>query len=150
MRGIDAVLEEIPGGLYDVRIGWDGDLETADSFDTYIVVALLTDARADAADVLEPSRRRGWAGDEAMPGFGIGSKLWLYDQARLTRTTLNAVSEAAVEALQSLVEDGHAIAIRTVEVRATASGVYLEVEIEKPQSTVEHRLFELWAATGRS
>lgn len=148
MRGIDAVLQQLPGGNYDIQIGFDGDIETADSFDTYILVALLTDKRADASEILQPERRRGWIGNEHTPGFEMGSKLWLYEQARKTRTTINEIQTEAVNALQSLVNEGLANAIRGAELRFTDDGVSLEVVIERSPSRTEKRLFDLWQNTG--
>lgn len=148
MRGIDAVLQELPGGIYDIKIGFDGDIETADSFDTYIIVALLTDARADESEVADARKRRGWIGNEHTPGFEMGSKLHLFEQSRLTRTTMNGIEDEALDALQSLVDDGFAVAIRSADVRATVTGVILETEIQRTPSEVEKRFFELWNQTG--
>ena len=150
MRGIDAVLRELDGGIYDIQIGFDGDIETADSFDTFIIVALLTDARADESEVRDSSRRRGWAGNEHTPGFQMGSKIWIYEQARLKRSVMNDLEKAAMAALQSLVDEGYAVAIREISVRATESGLYLEISIERTPSRVEKRLYELWQNTGVS
>lgn len=148
MRGIDAVLQELPGGIYDIEIGFDGDIKTADSFDTYILVALFTDKRADASETLDPARRRGWIGNEHTPGFEMGSKLWLFEQSRLTRTVMNKVETEVLSALQSLVDDGFAVAVRGVELELTDDGVELTVEIERFPSMVEKRHFALWQNTG--
>ncbi len=148
MRGIDAVLQELPGGVYDIKIGFDGDIETADSFDTYILVALLTDKRAEASEIAEPARRRGWIGNEHTPDFEMGSKLWLFEMARLTRTVVSEVQAEAVNALQSLVDEDLAVAIRGADLDPI-SGT-LEVDIERSPSRVEKRFFDLWQNTGVS
>ena len=150
MRGIDATLFPIDGGLYDIGIQFDGDIETKDSFDTFIQVALLTDARADASEMRISHRRRGWIGNEHTPDFEIGSKLWLYEQARLTRTTMNEIETEAVRALQPLVDDNLADAIRGADLIITTTGASLTVDIERDQSEVEKRHFELWNNTGTS
>lgn len=150
MRGIDAVLQELPGGIYDLKIGFDGDIETADSFDTYIVVALLTDQRANEAEVLKPERRRGWVGNEHTPGFQMGSKLWLFEQRRLTATTRNGIEDAAVDALLSMVEEDLAVAVQSAGVRLTGDGAVLEISILRAQNQVEKRYFDLWENTGVS
>ena len=148
MRGRDAVLQEIPGGFYDLKIGFDGDIETADSFDTYILVALFTDKRADASEILDPLRRRGWIGNEHTPGFEMGSKLWLFEQSRLTRTVANQIQAEAVNALQSLVDEDLAVSVQGVELDITDDGITLVVAIERSPSRVEKRHFELWNNTG--
>lgn len=151
MRGIDAVLQELAGGAFDLKIGFDGDLETADSFDTSITVSLLSDQRANEAEALLPQRRRGWIGDEARTdGFLNGSKLWLLEQSRRTRTTLNQAADAARIALQWLVSDGFAVAIRNTEAILTPNGVRLEVTIERSRDEVDRRFFDLWQNTGVS
>lgn len=148
--GIDAVLQELPGGLYDMQIGDDGDIQTADSFDTYILVALLTDRRANESEVADAQRRRGWIGNEHTPGFEIGSKLWIFEQSRLTGTVLSEIESAALTALQSMVDEGFADAVRSVRAVPTSTGVELELAILRPSSAVERRFFELWNNTGVS
>lgn len=148
MRGIDAVLQEIPGGAYDLKIGFDGDLETEDSFDTAIIVSLFTDARANESEVLEASRRRGWIGNERTPGFQVGSKLWLLEQSRLTRTVMNQARDESRDALRWMVEDELAVSIGNARAFQESGSLFLEVTIQRTSSEVEKRLFELWSATG--
>lgn len=152
-RGIDAALRELPGGAYDAQISPDGDIMTADFFDTSIVVSLLSDRRANEAEVLDSRLRRGWIGNEYTPGFEGGSKLWLFEQSRLTRTVMTSIADAAREALQWLVDDGFAVAIRNVSVNLMApsspiTGIRLEVEIQRSISSTETRYFDLWPITG--
>lgn len=147
-RGIDAVLQVLPGGLYDIQVGVDGDLLTEDSFDAAIIVSLLSDRRANEAEVLESHRRRGWIGNESTPDFEIGSKLWLFEQSRLTPAVQSSLADAAKEALQWLVDEGFADAIVEASVTRTTDQVTLEVVIERPNSQVEKRHFDLWQKTG--
>ncbi len=148
MRGIDAVLQELPGGIWDIQIGFDGDIETEDSFDTYMIVALFTDRRADESEVPQPERRRGWVGNEHTPGFEMGSKVWLYEQARLTRATMNDIQEAAVDALGSMVEEDLAVAVRGARVERTTERGTLEVEVLRSNDQVAKRYFDFWQNTG--
>jgi phage gp46-like protein len=149
-RGIDATLEELPGGVFDIEIGFDGDIQTEDSFDTYIKVALFTDRRANEAEVREPERRRGWVGNEHTPGFEMGSKLWLFEQPRLTKTVLNGLEQAAIDALQSMVEENLAVSVRKVSTAVGVDSLTLELEILRDLSQVEKRYFDLWQNTGDS
>lgn len=146
--GIDAVLQELPGGVFDIQIGPDGDILTADAFDTAILVSLLADKRADESEVGPSDFRRGWIGNEVTPGFEIGSKLWIYYQSRLSRTVMNRVAQEATDALQWLVDDGYAVAIRATRLGLGTTGVTLEIEIQRSPSEVEKRFFELWQNTG--
>lgn len=147
MAGIDAVLVVSDEGVYDLQIGDDGDIVTSDSLDTAILVSLFTDARADASEVADSAKRRGWIGNESTPGIEMGSKLWLYDQARVTRETINGVRDATQDALQWLVDDGLAVSVRTAAT-ASADGITVEVVIERPSGQVENRYYDLWNGTG--
>ena len=149
-RGIDAVLTKLPSGVYDAQIGPDGDFVTADSFDTAIIVSLFSDQRADEATVPLPERRRGWVGDETTPDFQIGSTIWTFSQSRLTRSTLNGISDAMRAALEWFVADGLAAAIVEASAVSTVTGINLEVRIERTNSRVEKRHFDLWTRTGIS
>lgn len=145
--GIDACLQEISGGLYDIQISSAGDILTVDAFDTAIIVSLLSDRRANQSEVATAHLRRGWIGNERTPGIEMGSKIWLYEQSRLTRSVLNGVTDAASQALNWLVEQGYADRIESVETFATAFGMRLEAVIRRPNSEVEKRFFELWQNT---
>ena len=147
-NGIDATLTELDGGLYDISIDSFGDIATADSFDTAILVSLLSDRRADASEVAQSERRRGWIGNESTPGQEMGSKLWLYEQSRATRTVLNAIAGVARDALEWLVEDDFAVALSDVEVAVTPTGMTLAITIRRPNSQVDRRFFTLWDCTG--
>lgn len=150
MRGIDAVLQELSGGLYDIKIGFDGDIETADAFDTALIVSLFTDARADESEVPEARRRRGWIGNEYTPGIEMGCKLWIpLEQPRLTRSVLNQAQDAARDGLQWFVTDELAVSITDVGVRVEQTGVFLEVTIQRSPNQIERRFYQLWNNTGQ-
>lgn len=154
MANLDAVLQEIDGGVYDLKIGFDGDLETADFFDTSLVVSILSDKRANSSEILDSSKRRGWIGNEVRDdGFELGSKLWIYEQSRLTRTVMNSIEDVVREALQWMVDDGFAVSIRSVRVEplppsSPVVGIGVTVAILRPQSEVVTRFFNLWTDTG--
>jgi phage gp46-like protein len=152
-NGIDAVLEQSADGTWDFQLSDDGDILTADTLDTSIIVSLFTDKRADASEVSVESMRRGWIGNESTPGFEIGSKLWLYYQARLNQRTLNGITNESQNALQWFVEDSSPETGTTIAnaVSATAAivdeALQLEVILERPSSRVEKRYFDLWQNT---
>lgn len=152
-RKIDAVLEELAGGIYDIKIT-DGDIETQDFFDTALVVSLLSDRRASESEALLSHMRRGWIGNEHTPGFEIGSKLWLFEQSRLTRQIINQAADAAREAVLWMVEDGLAVAVRRVSAdflppSSPIIGARITVEIERSNSVVENRYFDFWPVTAK-
>jgi len=136
-------------GLYDINLTASGDLESVDGLDTSIIVSLMTDARADASEVNDPYRRRGWWGVEADPEIEriFGSKLWLQDQARLTNMTLAKLKDAAQKSLQWLVDDGYfkSITIRPV---AVLDGVRIYVTLTADNNRTETVQYTLVNATG--
>jgi len=149
--GIDAKLQLLSNGIYDIKIGDDGDIETEDAFDTAILVSLFTDRRATGAEVPRSPRRRGWIGNESTPGIEIGSKLWLFEQARITATTLSRIADAAQESLQWMVDVNRGLVHSvTASAKSTPTGVVLDIIITRPNSQVEHRYYDLWENTGVS
>ena len=154
MAKIDAVLNELSGGVYDIEIDDFGDIRTQDFFDTSILVSILSDKRANSSEVLDSSRRRGWIGNEVRDdGFEIGSKLWIFEQSRLTRTVMNSIEDVVRESLRWLVDDGFAVSIRSVRVEplppsSPVIGIRLTVQILRPQSVVVTRFFNLFTNTG--
>lgn len=133
--------------LYDISIGADGDIVTDDFFDTSLLYSLLGERRADSSEVVEPQLRRGWIGSEGKD-FENGSKLWLFEQARLTRTNLNRIEDEARKALQWMVDDGFVISVDQVTATNKNGKVVLEIVIRRSRSEVERRFFDLWQNTG--
>lgn len=145
---IDAVLTVTPQGYYDMQIGPDGQIVTEDFFDTAILYSLFGERRAGPDEVVQPQRRRGWIGNE--PTFENGSKLWLLEQARITRSTLNRIQDEAAKGLQWLVDDGYAVAVDTPVARARGGRLTLEVTIRRSRDKVVRRFYTLWENTGRA
>lgn len=139
--GIDAVLYD--SARFDIAIDANGDIETADQLDTAIKMSLFCERRAAASEMPAPELRRGWIGNEATPGFEIGSKLWLYEQARLTQTNLNGIETEALAGLNWMLEDGIAL-----DVQAETSPTELAVTLERPNSEVSTIYYKLWQGTG--
>ncbi len=142
----DAVLTRV-NGYYDISINGDGDIETDDFFDTSILYSLLGERRANEDEVAEAKLRRGWIGNEGKD-FENGSKLWLFQQARRTRTNFSRIEDEARKALQHLVDDGFATAIEDVAVTPRPEGLELSLVTRRTRDIVEPRLFKLWQNTG--
>lgn len=139
--GVDAVLYEEDD--YDFRLDANGDIETADQLNTALLMSLFCERRAAPSEMPHPELRRGWIGNVATPGFEIGSKLWLYEQARLTRTTLNGIQSEALSAVAWFVEDD--IATKS-EAGVTPSE--LVVSLYRANSEVASVYYKLWEGTG--
>lgn len=147
--GTDAVMtkEGRITGYYDFSLTDDGDILTEDFFDTAILMSFFCERRAASSEIPDSQRRRGWIGNESTPGFDIGSKIWLYEQARIDRNTLNGINDAANASLQWMIDDAIAVSVRSSST-FTDDNINLEVVITRPNSKVEKRYFTLWENTG--
>lgn len=134
-------------GVYDFTLDSEGDINTKNFFDTSILMSLFAERRATSAEIPTSHLRRGWIGNESSDDFEIGSKLWLYEQARLNLDSINGIKSAIKEGLKWMVDDGIAISI-TVGVVVSDNTTIVEVIITKPNSKVEHMYFDLWENTG--
>lgn len=144
----DAVLTiNATTNLYDISIDAEGDIVTDDFFDTSLLYSIFGERRADSSEVAEPQLRRGWIGNEGKT-FENGSKLWLYEQARLTRTNLNRIEDEARKSLQWLTDEGFVVSIDQVTATVKNGKVGLNIVISRSASLVERRFFELWQNTG--
>lgn len=144
----DAVLKiDVASQLYDFQLDDNGDIKTADFFDTSLLYSLFGERRASPNEVVDARLRRGWIGND---DFENGSKIWLLSQARLTRDTLNRLQDEAAKALQWLVDDGHAVSIDQVTATVSGGRVLLDITIRRSRDKVERRLFTLWENTGRA
>lgn len=144
----DVRLIEIATGVFDLVVV-DSVLDTVDGFETAIMVSLLSDARASAANVLTPSKRRGWVANilTADTGRQYGSRLWTFHQARLTPGILNDISIAAQESLNWMVQDGIAKSVSTTAVKTGIKEVNIDINIITPTGTEERYAFT-WRQTG--
>ena len=133
-------------GIWDFNLNSNGDLENGDFFDSSITYAILGERRASESEVLISENRRGWIGNEGKD-FENGSKIWLFEQARLTRSILNDIQSAALDALEYFVEDGIATRITATAFLQNGSAV-LSINIFVSPSKVETRFFVLWSNTG--
>ncbi len=147
----DAVLTIDPATqLYDINIDAQGDIETADFFDTSLLYSLFGERRANKDEVVDARLRRGWIGNEGKD-FENGSKLWLFQQARITATNMSRIADEAKKALQWLVNDGFAVSIEVEEVTIDIrrNKLVLILNIRRSLDKVERRFFDLWDNTGK-
>lgn len=144
----DAVLQiNEATGLYDISFDENGDIKTADFFDTAILYSLFGERRASPDEVVEPEKRRGWIGNE---DFENGSKLWLLEQARITRETLNKAQYEAAVGLSWFVDDGLAVSIDDPVATVKDGKMQLEATIRRSRDKVIRKFFTLWENTGAS
>lgn len=144
----DAVLSKrVATDTIDFSIGADGGILQDDFFDSLILVALYEERRASPSEIEAPQFRRGWQGNEATPDFERGSKIWLFDQARLTRTVINGIIAAANESLNVLVKRGYAVEV-AVDIDVIEGVVNLKIDIRRTDNQIVTRFFPLWENSG--
>lgn len=107
---IDLSLINGAGGLTVIS----SDLERDPSFETAILISLLTDKRAREYDILPDPHGspRGWWAD-AVQRDEIGSKLWLLERSKLDARATERAEHYVLDALSWMIEDGVAIKIET-------------------------------------
>lgn len=152
MAGVDAVLNVNPDpgeAQFDLQIGPDGDILTADSLDAAFYVSLLTDRRATPDQAPVARQRRGWVGDLETPEDPIGSHLWLLEQERVTATLGARAADYAERALAWMVEDQIALGV-SADATIEATTVRVDVTLKRPNARSEKRSVSLWDQTGRS
>lgn len=142
----DVSIDQNAIGIWDLSLNSQGDLNNGDFLDSSLLYAILGERRASASEVPISENRRGWIGNEGKT-FENGSKIWLFEQARLTRSILNDIQSAALDALSYLVDDGLATNVQSTATLQNGF-VALEINISVSPSRVETRFFELWNNTG--
>lgn len=86
-----------------------GDLQCGNGLRTQVIIALLTDARAEASELRSGDENKGWIGDtfDVMAGeTPIGSKLWLLRRSALYDGIEVQAELHARMALKTLVDQG--------------------------------------------
>lgn len=134
---------------YDISLDSEGDIANGDFFDTSMLYSILGERRALPPEVPESSRRRGWIGNE-FQDYENGSKIWLYEQSKLTRTILNNIESEAQNALQWMIDDNFAVGSIIVSAVVDQFQVNINIDIQRPNSKVDRRFFTLWNNTGIS
>ena len=143
----DALLTRPENGYFDFDIAANGDVVQVDFFDTAIMVSIYEEKRAGAEEVPLPEQRRGWIGNESTPDFERGSKIWLYEQSRLTREVINNIISAANESLAWLVSQGFALRVQS-DVNLINGQVFLIIDLKRPESITIRRELFLWNNSG--
>lgn len=144
----DAVLTLNADGIYDISLTDEGDIETKAFFDTALLISIFAERRAEVSEVPESELRRGWIGNESTPGFEIGSKIWLYEQARLNRDTLNGIKTEAFNALTWLTDNNYVVSHDTNTVLNENKDIELIIDLFRSNSEVENKVFTLWENSG--
>ena len=144
-----AVRQDTTTGKFYTELS-GGDFVTNNNFDTSLTISLFGDKRAAVSEVSTVQNRRGWWGNVFNTDdieFQLGSKLWLLNQERATPATLNKAISYAREALQWLVDDGHAQRIDVSGI-LSQNNIQLSVTIFRDSGVTETKYYDLWDNTG--
>ncbi len=148
---IDAVLTKNSDGIFDITFDGEGDITTNDMLDTAIRMSIYCERRASSEEMPVPQRRRGWIGNESTPEFEIGSKVWLYEQSRITRTTINGLESELFNGLEWMIDDGIAVEFGPDDVTVSLNEdgrLAASIPAFRSNSKVENSYFTLWENTG--
>ena len=143
----DVIIKVRNNGYYDIGFNDAGDIETVEALDTAILMSILAEVRAAPSEMPESHRRRGWIGNESTQGIEMGSKAWLFEQARITGSNLAELGVIINNGLKWLIEEDTAIST-SVNAFYRNGIVQVEVILVRASSAVEKRFFELWNNTG--
>lgn len=143
------VIQDSVTGEYDIAVSPSGDLEGVNDLSTAVLVSLLTDRRANGDQVALAPLRRGWIGDvePIIPGYRIGSHLWLIEPGRATRKTVNEAVTACQEALQSMIDQGIADNIEVSGELGSPRQATIRIDVTAPSGAVSTEFLELWENT---
>ena len=135
-------------GYWDFDWTINGDISTKESLDTQILMSILEEVRATQAEIPESNKRRGWIGNESTPNFQQGSKTWLFEQERVTGTTLNDLGPIVRNSLQWMIDDGVAKNVVVEQPFLRSGKVAVFISFSRDGSKVERGYYELWNNTG--
>lgn len=145
---LDIKLVKQPDTSYDVEFE-GGDFKIDDGLETSLIVSLLSDRRAAESQIFQPELRRGWIGDlvTTLPGFKLGSHLWLSEQAKITQETLSNLEDAAEKSLGWMLSNGLILSVGATATPIAASDVLLNITLTSPDGSVAIKAFNLWKRT---
>lgn len=141
----------LEGLTADYVLGTGGDLDTTNELATAIIIALLTNRRAEDDDELPgfDSDRQGWWADfeaaEIWDAWPIGSRLWLASRAKIMRTTPAVLEEYIAEALTPFIERRIISSFECSLERTGTNEITGSIVLYRgPREAVELRFENLW------
>lgn len=113
-----------------------GALTSGDDLASAVLISLFTDRLADADDVPPDGGddRRGWWGDED-EDVPIGSRLWLLDRSKLTPQVARTAQIYIEEALQWIIDDQVAVAVKVGTSIGAKSTLFCIITITRSDGT---------------
>lgn len=133
-------------GYYDISFDTSNDIANAAWYQTAVLVSWFEERRADKSEVGPSHLRRGWHGNE-IQDVEIGSKLWLFEQARVTGSMLAELGAVLRQSIQWLIDEGHCDDLLMKTPYLKNGNVVAELDIIRNGAAVEHLFFDLWENT---
>lgn len=145
----DLLLKPDDFGIYDIDFDDAGDFLLTEGFESAILMSILGEKRADAAEIPSPRYRRGdWSNElNDVVDYEIGSKLWLLDMSRNNQETQNKGSEFIVDGLQWMIDD-NLIKDIDVDVVPDSRQLLFNISITKQDNEIETYQFDGFNLTG--
>ena len=91
-------------GLFVLSVK-NNDLVPVEGMESAILVSLFTDQRLDESQMDIPINRGGWFGNALTPNRELGSKLWAYDNARITSGLVGNIRDCAKRSFDWMNQD---------------------------------------------
>ena len=142
----------------DVATLWDGLLMRADlvsappglltdrELESNIIVSLFTWRRAEEGDDLPffDNKRYGWWGDSypIAPNDKIGSRIWLFQRAKILQSTPAEFRAVCLQALEWLIEDGVATEVEVVVERLDIHAIAASITVARSNGTTFSTRFD--------
>ncbi|MBL4763525.1 MAG: phage GP46 family protein [Gammaproteobacteria bacterium] len=120
-----------------------GDIAHDDGLKSAVLYSLFTDRQANDDDEIpdgSTDRRGHWA--DSILGESNGSRLWLLRREKQTQKTLNRAIAYAKEALQWLIDDGHAVKVTVAAEWASLGLLALHIIIDLADGERFDQVFE--------
>ncbi|EML0364368.1 phage GP46 family protein [Providencia rettgeri] len=122
-----------------------GDLLAGDDLQTAIMISLFTDGIAKPDDKLDESYRRGWWGDLGN-NYNIGSRLWLLDREKLTKSVASKAEDYAKESLKWLIDDGVVSFFEVATQIVYPNRLNMIIRYHRPGDKGDLRFYWVWEA----
>jgi len=143
----DIVLQKDDDGIFDLVIDDDGDFLTNDFLDTSLLRSIYGERRALPNEVPIPQKRRGWIGN-LNRDYEDGSKVWLFEQSELSRSTINGVKSEIENGLEWLLDFDAALSYNVSVSITDELSMLAEISIQRSLSKTDNRYFVLFENSG--
>jgi phage gp46-like protein len=144
----DVVLQKNEDDYFDIVIDEQGDILTDNFLDTSLLRSIYAERRASESEMLVPEQRRGWIGN-VEKDFEDGSKVWLFEQARLDLQTINGIKSEIENGLEWLLDDEVAIDFEVDVIVTDNLTLTANIKIQRSSSKVDNQFFPLFENSGK-